>query len=207
MISFVRGELVEVIENVAIVDVGGIGYNVEVPMRTIDGLQNRIGEEIRLFTYLNVREDAMKLCGFSTREELTMFKMLIGTSGVGPKAGLALLSTMTPEELSLAIVSEDDKTIAKTPGIAAKTAQKIIVELKSKVGKMTFSSDSESAAVLSAIGGEASGSDARADAIAGLVALGFSNTQAVACVRKVEYTSDMTSDDVLKQALKFLSAL
>lgn len=204
MISFVRGELSEILENIVVVDNNGVGYNVEVPMSVLSGLPS-IGSEVKLYTYLNVREDAMKLFGFLTRDDLDIFKLLIGVSGIGPKGALAILSTMTPNDLRIAVMSDDAKAISKAPGIGLKTAQKLIIEAKGKISVPDYM-DSGSAS-LSAAASVPTDADPRAEAIAALTALGYSNSEAVLAVKKVEYTDVMDAEAVLKASLKHLTFL
>ena len=132
MISYVRGELAAIEEQKAVVDVGGIGYGVYMPQQAM-ALLPEIGSTVKLYTYLNVKEDAMQLFGFLTRDDLEIFKLVIGVSGIGPKGGLNILSSMSPDELRFAVMSGDAKAISAAPGIGKKTAEKLIVELRDKV--------------------------------------------------------------------------
>lgn len=204
MISFVQGELTEIFENIVVVDNNGMGFNVEVPMSVISSLPS-IGSKIKLYTYLSVREDAMKLFGFLTRDDLDIFKLLIGVSGIGPKGALAILSTMTPNDLRLAVMSDDAKAISRAPGIGLKTAQKLIIEAKGKISMPDFRNGGS---MMPETGiSTTADSDPRSEAIAALVALGYSNTEAVLAVRKVEYTEGMDAEAVLKASLKHLTFL
>ena len=132
MISYVRGELTAVEKDKVIVDVGGVGYGVFMPEASM-GMLPQMGEEIKLHTYLNVREDAMQLFGFLTRDDLEIFRLLIGVSGIGPKGGLSILSKLTADDLRFAVLSGDAKAISSAPGIGKKTAEKVIIELKDKL--------------------------------------------------------------------------
>lgn len=123
----------------AVVECGGVGYNCQTTINTLKTL--RLGDEVTLYTYLNVREDAMELFGFSAKTELDTFKTLIGVSGVGPKAGLAILSELSPEQVAMAIATDDIKTITRAQGIGKKIAQRIVLELKDKLAKSLASSD------------------------------------------------------------------
>lgn len=204
MISFIRGELSEIFENTVVVDNNGVGYNVEVPFSVFNGLPS-VGSQVKLYTYLNVREDAMKLFGFLTRDDLNIFKLLIGVSGIGPKGALAILSTMTPNDLRIAVMSDDAKAIAKAPGVGLKTAQKLIIEAKGKIEVPDYMEDSGTVSgggVLAPAEG-----DPRAEAIAALNALGYSNSEAVMAVKKVEFVDGMDAEDVLKASLKNLAFL
>lgn len=204
MISFVRGELAEIIENIVVVDNNGIGYNVEVPMSVLSSLP-AIGSQVKLYTYLNVREDAMKLFGFMSRDDLNIFKLLIGVSGIGPKGALAILSTMTPNDLRVAVMSDDAKAISKAPGIGLKTAQKLIIEAKGKISMPDYMD--EGASVTGDLAKVSTDADPRSEAIAALVTLGYSNSEAVIAVKKVEYVEGMDAEAVLKASLKHLTFL
>ena len=128
MIAFVRGTAVDMTENSVIVEAGGIGY--EIYMTGTDLSQIHMGEEVQIHTYFNVREDAMQLYGFRSKDDLQMFKLLLGVNGVGPKAAVGVLAGITADELRFAVLSDDMKTFSKAPGIGKKTAQKLILELK-----------------------------------------------------------------------------
>ena len=206
MITYIKGELAEVNEECIVIEVNGIGYEVKVPLSALDELP-RIGSIIKIFTYLHVREDAMALFGFLSSDDLTMFKLLITVNGIGPKGALGILSSITPDDLRFAVLSEDVKTIAKTPGIGNKTASKLILELKDKL-KLE---DAFEQKLINQEEGQKqvpnSGShiiDIRKEAIQALVVLGYSNTDAAKVVRKIDITEDMTSEDILKKSLKNL---
>lgn len=200
MIAFVRGTAVDMTESSVIVEAGGIGY--EIYMTGADLSQIRIGEERRIYTYFNVREDAMQLYGFLAKDDLQMFKLLLGVNGVGPKAAMGVLSGITADELRFAILSDDVKTLSKAPGIGKKTAQKLILELKDKMKledafELKLAHEQEKATA-----GLGEMTDARQEAVEALVALGYSSTDALRAVRKV---TDVALDDVegmLKAALK-----
>ena len=131
MIAFVHGMAVDMTENSVVVEAGGIGY--EIYMTGADLSEIRMGEDVKVHTYFSVREDAMKLYGFRAKDDLQMFKLLLGVNGVGPKAALGVLAGITADELRFAILSDDVKTLSKAPGIGKKTAQKLILELKDKM--------------------------------------------------------------------------
>ena len=200
MIAFVRGTAVDMTENSVIVEAGGIGY--EIYMTGTDLSQIHMGEEVKIHTYFNVREDAMQLYGFRSKDDLQMFKLLLGVNGVEPKAAVGVLAGITADELRFAILSDDVKTLSKAPGIGKKTAQKLILELKDKMKledafelKLAHEQEKDVAGL-----GEIS--DGRQEAVEALVALGYSSTDALRAVRKV---TDVAPDDVeglLKAALK-----
>ena len=200
MIAFVRGTAVDMTENSVIVEAGGIGY--EIYMTGTDLSQIHMGEEVKIHNYFNVREDAMQLYGFRSKDDLQMFKLLLGVNGVGPKAAVGVLAGITADELRFAILSDDVKTLSKAPGIGKKTAQKLILELKDKMKledafELKLAHEQERAAV-----GAGEVSDGRQEAVEALVALGYSSADALRAVRKV---TDGAPDDVeglLKAALK-----
>ena len=198
MIAFVHGMTVDMTENSVVVEAGGIGY--EIYMTGADLSEIRMGEDVKVHTYFSVREDAMKLYGFRAKDDLQMFKLLLGVNGVGPKAALGVLAGITADELRFAILSDDVKTLSKAPGIGKKTAQKLILELKDKMkleDAFELAHEQERAAV-----GAGEVSDGRQEAVEALVALGYSSADALRAVRKV---TDVPPDDVeglLKAALK-----
>lgn len=201
MISYIRGELVAVEKEKVIIDVGGVGYGIFMPESAM-GLLPQMGNEVKLHTYLNVREDAMQLFGFLTRDDLEIFKLLIGVSGIGPKGGLSILSKLTADDLRFAIMSGDSKAISAAPGIGKKTAEKVIIELKDKldIEEILNSSDSETK---SAIKMDGSANEIQSEAVQALVALGYGSTESLKAVNKVN-SENMTVEEVLKQALKNL---
>lgn len=201
MISYIRGELVAVEKEKVIIDVGGVGYGIFMPESAM-GLLPQMGNEVKLHTYLNVREDAMQLFGFLTRDDLEIFKLLIGVSGIGPKGGLSILSKLTADDLRFAIMSGDSKAISAAPGIGKKTAEKVIIELKDKldIEQILNPSDSETK---SAIKMDSSTNEVQSEAVQALVALGYGSTESLKAVNKVN-SENMTVEEVLKQALKNL---
>lgn len=202
MISYVKGILVEMWDDTVVVEAGSIGFNVHVPLSVLEELP-KIGTEIILYTYFQVREDAMSLYGFLNRQDLGMFKQLIGVNGIGPKAALSVLSAIRPDDLRMAIIQGDAKAISKAPGIGTKTAQRVILDLKDKIHMEDiisngFVHEEEVERVSSGAAGEA---------VDALVALGYSVSEASRAVGRVEVTESMTSEDVLKASLRHLSFL
>ena len=199
MISFVRGRLAFVTENTVELDVGGIGYEVFVPTTVLSALPPK-GNDVELFTYLNVKEDEMTLFGFLTRDALSVFKLLISVSGVGPKGALGLLSAVSPDDLRFAVLSSDVKLLSKAPGVGKKTAERIVIELRDKFGK-----EAETKAIGREIEGNAvfSESDPRQDAVLALIELGFSGADAYKAVRELDPALN-DAEQMLKQALKKL---
>lgn len=208
MIAFIKGELEYISEDSIIVESGGIGYEVRVPLTVMQQLPG-VGQTVRIHTYLYVREDALNLYGFATREDLEIFKLLITVNGVGPKAALGILSTITPDDLRFAILADDAKAIAKAPGIGAKTASKLILELKDKL-KLEDAFEARMRAPETQITmalGITDVATVRNEAVQALVALGYSNTDALKVVRQVEITDTMDVEAVLKQCLKKMTFL
>lgn len=202
MIAYLKGTLEEIGIDYIVVDVNNIGYQVKVSLRVIEGLPG-LGSQIKIHTYTYVREDVIALYGFLTKDDLQMFLLLLGVNGVGPKGALGILSVFSAQELRLAIVSQDSKTIAKAPGIGAKTAQRMLIDLKDKVSvEETFEKmGTESVAITNA---DSKNSGARSDAIEALTALGYSASESMKAVNAVEITEDMSSDAILKSALKHM---
>ena len=199
MISYIKGELISIEEDKVIVDVGGIGFGIFMPAQSMNYLPSS-GEEIKLHTYMNVREDAMQLYGFLTRDDLNVFKLVIGVSGIGPKGGLSILSQMSPDDLRFAVMAGDSKTIAKAQGIGKKTAEKLIIELKDKLNieDMLDKSD-EREFITSNVNAS---NEIQAEAIQALVALGYGSSESAKAVKKVSLDNDTTVENLLKLALK-----
>ncbi len=203
MIAYVNGILENMEEGLAVVDVGGIGMNVFISGSTMDRMPG-VGEAVKLYTYTSVKEDSFTLYGFLSRDELSLFKMLITVNGIGPKAGLSILSVMTPDDLRFAIMSGDSAAISKAPGVGKKTAERITLELRDKirVTEDEMLNSSGTAAI-----DDLQGDDilARDEAVAALVSLGYNRTDALKAVRKVIKTNDDAASDtekLLKLALK-----
>ena len=202
MIASIKGRLEGVTSESVIIDVNGLGVEAIVPATVINHLP-KIDENVRLYTYLHVREDAMQLYGFLEKEDLDFFKLLITVNGIGPKAAIAVLSSMPADILTFAILSEDIKTIEKAQGIGAKTAKKLVLELKDKVGIIKQAKNASSVDYNSDI---ATGinSEIKREATEVLAALGYSQTEAMKAISTVEITEDMTSEELVKLALKNL---
>ena len=206
MYSYIKGELTEINYDHIVIETGGIGYMIFVPLAAMTDLPP-IGETVKIHTFLYIREDAMILYGFLSRDDLEMFKQLITVSGIGPKGGLAILSTISSDDLRFAILSGDSKTIAKAPGVGAKTAQRVILDLKDKISledaveKKLEGSGENSISAGSAIGAM------KNDAVLALSALGYSSAGSMKAVSKVSITEEMDVEDVLRAALKFMSTI
>ena len=203
MIASVKGKLEGVTTESVIIDVNGLGVEAIVPTTAINRLP-KIDDNVRLYTYLHVREDAMQLYGFLEKEDLDFFKLLITVNGIGPKAAIAILSSMPTDILTFAIISEDTKTIEKAQGIGSKTAKKLVLELKDKVGiikipKNTGSENYDNNVLTIGIN-----SEIKDEAVQVLTALGYSQTEAVKAISTVEISEKMTSEELVKLALKNL---
>ncbi len=200
MISYIKGELVAVEREKVIVDVNGIGWGIYMPEQSM-GLLPQTGNEVKIHTYLNVREDAMQLYGFLTRDDMEVFRLLIGVSGIGPKGGLSILSKLSADDLRFAVLSGDVKAISAAPGIGKKTAEKLIIELKDKLD-LNEMLNQTAAPDIPVSGNEMLyTNEIQAEAVQALVALGYGSTESLKAVKKVsaEYT---TVEEVLKESLK-----
>ena len=201
MYAYIKGELAEINTDHIVIEAGGIGYQVFISLQTFDYLPS-VGENLKIYTYLYLREDAMILYGFLTKDDLELFKLLISVSGIGPKGGLAILSTLEADDLRFAILSGDAKAISKAPGVGGKTAQRVILELKDKLSlEDAFEAKTEHVQKNAA----AAGGSVKNDAVMALTALGYSSTESLKAVSAVEITEDMDVEDVIKAALKHLS--
>lgn len=197
MISYIKGILEDMSPGMVVVDNHGIGYQMMVPMRGESF--PKIGQEIKIYTHMHVREDDVSLFGFLSKEEKEAFELLIGVNGIGPKVGLSVLSTLSVYELKMAVISEDVKTISKTPGLGPKGAKKLILELKDKLSFEELEADGVGAEIFDT---SADSSDSVMITIEGLVSLGYSKSEAAIAVNKVEDAKDLTPEELLKKALK-----
>ena len=205
MISYIRGTLAEKNEDSAVVEAHGVGYQIFVPVPVLSELPP-LGESVKIYTYFNVREDGMSLFGFLSRQDLAMFKQLIGVNGIGPKSALGILSALKPDVLRMAVASGDAKAISRAPGVGPKTAQRIILDLKDKIRPEDLLAGGleESLAVPEEISGVG---QAGKEAVEALTALGYSAAEAAGAVKKGKITEEMTAEDVLKGALRHLAFL
>ncbi len=197
MYAYIKGELADIEEDCLVVEAGGIGYRIYVPAAAFG--RAGLGEEIKVYTYLQVREDAMQLFGFQSKEELRLFKLLISVSGIGPKAGLSILSALSAEELKFAILGGDAKAISRAQGVGAKTAQRVIIELKDK-----FSLEDTFEESLAAGSEGAAASSVKEDVILALTALGYNATEVTAAVKRVPIEENSDPEEILKLVLKEL---
>ena len=198
MIAYVKGIIEDIAEDDVVIDVGGLGYHVRISADTAAKLPG-IGEKAKLYTYMNVREDAIQLFGFLSRNDLEIFKKCITVSGIGPKGALAILSVLDADSLRYAIMSGDVKAITKAPGIGARTAERLILELKDKIqiDESIISREIEA----SRPGGQADTPQKR-EAVEALVSLGYGQAEAMKAVNAIEGIEEMDSGAVLKAALK-----
>lgn len=199
MIAYVKGELESIETESVVIDVNGMGFRVFTPINEAL-LRVGVGSQIKLHTYMNVREDAMVLFGFLDKESLELFKLLISVNGVGPKSGLQILSSISVNDLILAIARDDKKALTQVNGIGAKTAARIILDLKDKIKVDTFSMPETDTAVGVSV---MSDNSAATEAIMALVSLGYSQSEADKAVRGV-VQDGMSTEMILKQALKLL---
>ena len=203
MISFVKGTVADIGENCLVVENGGIGY--EIYMTGQDLGKARIGDEKKIHTFLYVREDILQLYGFFSKDDLGMFKLLIGVNGVGPKGALGILSGISADELRFAVLSDDVKTISKAPGIGKKTAQKMILELKDKLAKEQGSLPTgglEMTPKAAAAGAD----DAVSEADSALVVLGYSQAEALQAMEGIQTDGAVTSEQLIRTCLKKMAA-
>lgn len=194
MYYYVNGTVAEIGPNLAVIDCGGVGYACATTNYTLAQLKK--GEKAKLYTYLHVREEIFDLYGFASQAELSSFKMLIGVSGVGPKAALAILSSGTPDQLALSIVTGDEKALTGVPGIGKKIAQRIILELKDKLAKEQTSFSSDGPVPVIAAGG----ANKAGEASAALAVLGYGTPEIAAALKGVDMEQPL--EEIIRQALK-----
>ena len=199
MYAYIKGELVDITEDNVVLECNNIGYNIKVPFSVVQNLPG-IGEDVKIYTYTCVREDAFMLYGFLSKDDLWIFKKLITVNGIGPKGALGILSAMNADDLRFAIIAGDAKAISKAPGIGAKSAERIILDLKDKIDLEPMITQQET----SVTSGQLLNSDAKNEAIEAMTALGYSAAEAVKAVKQLTITEDMDSGIILKEALKIL---
>lgn len=197
MISFIEGKIIELQDDRMIIKCNGIGYEIFIPSSIIQNLPG-IGEKVCIHTYLYVREDAMLLYGFLKRDDLAMFRLLLTVSGIGPKGALGILSVITPDELRMAILAGDAKTISKAPGVGLKTAQRLIIELKDKVDITDFRANEDNNSLME-------GNREKNDAIEALTELGYSASEALKAVNSILDIENRNAEEILTAALKYIA--
>ncbi len=196
MYYYVNGTVAELEGGLAVIDCGGVGYACATTNYTLSQLKK--GAQAKLYTYLNVREDAMELFGFADQSELRSFKLLIGVSGVGPRAALSILSAVTPQQLALAVVTEDEKALTAANGIGKKTAQRVILELKDKLaGEEAFASSAKGGISVAATVPHSKKSEAQA----ALAVLGYGSAEIAAALKDIDMDA-LALEDIIRQALK-----
>ncbi|MBR2850274.1 MAG: Holliday junction branch migration protein RuvA [Clostridia bacterium] len=206
MFYYISGKLAHLDPTFAVVDAGGVGYKLTISGSTHAAMPHRLTvsepPEVKLYSYMAVREDGVELFGFASEEELSSFKLLITVSGVGPKAALSILTQLTPQKLAIAICTEDKKAIAKANGIGPKTAARIVLELKDKLKQQTVFEGDEAISLDEAtdLGGSSS---KRKDAEDALAVLGYSRSEASSVLRTID-TQSLELDEIIRQALKKL---
>ncbi|CCY68743.1 holliday junction DNA helicase RuvA [Clostridium sp. CAG:678] len=198
MIYSLTGELTYIGDQFLVVECGGVGFKCFTSVATAANA-GRIGDQIRLYTYLSVKEDALDLYGFKTENELRAFKLLISVSGVGPKAAVSILSEMSADKLSLAVAAGDTKAITRANGVGKKIAERIVLELKDKMAGVTLSSSESSVSAAASVAEDSPAGEA----VAALVALGFSKSDAAAAVGAMD--SSLPADEMIRQGLRQLS--
>ena len=193
MISYVKGTVAYIGNDCIVVDIYGIGYNILVSLSTASAVV--MEKEVKIYTYMNVKENELSLFGFLTKEELNMFNLLIGVNGVGPKSAVAMLGALSPSQLALAIATEDIKALSVGQGIGKKIAQRIALELKDKVGADTITTGVEIVQKVDVTTGE------RAEALSALMALGFTKNEAENAIKAV-FVNGMATEEIISKALK-----
>ena len=202
MFAYIQGTVEEIGDGNAVLDVGGIGYNIRVTGETASRLSmTERDRPVRVYTYTYLREDQIALYGFLSRDELDLFRQLITVSGIGPKGGLALLSVHSADELRFAIASGDVKAISRAPGIGKRTAERVILDLKDKVGTPVPAAGVPEGNVGSDTAAALTGGAAK-EAVEALTALGYQRSEAAAAVRKCADAG--STEEILRQALKYL---
>lgn len=201
MIAYLKGEIVSVTEDNLVIDVNNIGYNVKISGSVANTLPG-VGNIVKIYTYTLVKEDAFQLYGFLTKDDLEIFKKVITVNGIGPKGALAILSIMSADDLRFAIIAGDAKAISKAPGIGVKTAERLILDLRDKVSIEETFDHAFQHPDKSHAGGNDTLSRVKNDAVEALVALGYTASDALQAVKKVDITEDMDTEQLLKQALK-----
>ena len=202
MIGYINGVIEEIEENSILLDHGGMGFRINMPAALLDRNAHK-GDQVKIYTHLQVKEDDMQLYGFYTRDDLEVFRLLLNVSGIGPKGAMNILSVISADNLRFAVLSDDAAAIAKAPGIGKKTAQKLILELKDKF-RLEDAFEKKLAHGQEDVLAENTDRGAAAEAIQALTALGYSAAEAMQAVKKVEGAEQMDTEALLKAALKFI---
>lgn len=206
MLSYIIGEVAEISEDTVVVENNGIGFNVKTSAMTINNLPS-VGEMVKLYTYLHVREDAIQVYGFENKDELEVFRLLLNVNGIGPKGALGILSAISTDDLRFAVLSDDVNLIKSCPGVGPKTAQRLIIELKDKL-KLE---DAFEMAINNSSNRKDNVQDNSVivmnEAVEALVSLGYSSKDAISAVKKVENIQNKSSEQILKEALKGMALI
>ena len=205
MFYYIAGKLAHLTPSVAVVDAAGVGYKLTISQTTYEALPRATGDacpSAKLYTYMSVREDGIELFGFASEAELSSFKMLLGVSGVGPKAAISILSLLTPEKFALAVCTDDKKTISKASGIGPKTAARIILELQDKLLKQTPPEQTQ-ATISVAMTSQGNAKGKMSEAQDALTVLGYSRSEALNALQGID-VSAMEIEDIIRAALKKL---
>ena len=197
MFSYIQGRVEEINPEGIVLDHDGIGYEIGLPQSSLSQIRRQM--QLRVYTYLQVRDDGFSLFGFLKREDLDLFKLLIGVGGIGPKGALSILGVLSVDQLRFAVAAGDDKTIAQAPGIGKKTAQRVILDLRDKID---FTQTLE--AQLDSRASDSSSDDIRGEAILALNALGYSSAEALQAIRDLDISS-MSVEDLIRAGLKELA--
>lgn len=201
MIGYIKGTIEGILTDSLLLDNQGIGYRIFTSGRVIDELSQN--QQVKLFTYLHVREDELSLFGFTTSEELDAFRLLIGVNGIGPKAALSILSVLSVQDLALAVMSGDTKAISKANGVGPKGASRVIMELKDKLKiENLFMSEDVSGADIENTMSSSVSTDSTKDTVLALVSLGYSEMEALKAIKQIKDAEFMNSEELLKAALK-----
>ena len=201
MYYYLNGELALCEGGTCVVDCGGVGYKLTTSLMTSQNLSNKLGQKVKLFTHLAIREDGIELFGFESNEERSCFNLLIGVSGVGPKAAISILSMMSPDRFSLAVCTEDTKFISKTPGIGPKTAARIVLELKDKISKDTMTASSSPS--VNSPAKNATMSKNLSEACEALAVLGYDKNTIFSAIKYIDPSTEVGM--IIKTALKKLA--
>lgn len=201
MYYYLNGELALCEGGTCVVDCGGVGYKLTTSLITSQNLSNKLGQKVKLFTHLAVREDGIELFGFESNEERSCFNLLISVSGVGPKAAISILSMMSPDRFSLAVCTEDTKFISKTPGIGPKTAARIVLELKDKISKDMMTASPTATSISTAKSSPMSKN--LSEACEALMVLGYDKNTVLSVIKDVDPSTDVGL--IIKTALKKLA--
>lgn len=204
MFYYLSGILDMASQNMAVIDCQGVGYMLSVSNKTVASLHAKVGHKVKLYTHMSVREDAVELFGFGDEEELSVFKLLITVSGIGPKAGIAILSALTPTELNVAVASGDAKRISQAQGVGSKTAQRVILELKDKLPKLLGVPTAGAGGVDEGDFMPVLSTSEKDDAAAALAVLGYTRSEITAAFRKID-TTGLDMQEIVKRALSVLA--